>query len=132
MLLWGTMLLALLLALVHPVLTSTIAQAAPAPLAYRTYIRSRFESFGYAGEMRITISNGYVNGTYQPDTGGTLTPVHGGSQGSDIWLDIATLGRIHIQGKVKSDGTITGYGTSSGLSGAQYVFTAKPEASPSP
>lgn len=128
------MLLALLLALVHPALTSTVAQAAPAPAVqvYRTYIRPRFESFGYAGEMRITIVNGYVNGTYRPDTGGTLTSVRGGSQGSDIWLDIATLGRVHIQGKIKSDGTITGYGAPSGPSGKQYVFTAKPEASPPP
>jgi hypothetical protein len=134
MLSWGTMLLALLLALVHPALASTIAQVPPAPppQVYRTYIRPRFESFGYAGEMRITISNGYVNGTYRPDTGGTLTPVRGGSQGSDIWLDIATLGRIHIQGKIKSDGTITGYGAPSGPSGKQYVFTAKPESTPPP
>ena len=134
MLSWGTMLLALLLALVHPSLTTTVAQTSPAPplQVYRTYIRPRFESFGYAGEMRITISNGYVNGTYRPDTGGTLTPVHGGSQGSDIWFDIATLGSIHIQGKVNGDGTITGYGAPSGLSGTQYVFTAKPESSPSP
>ncbi|MGA8839092.1 MAG: hypothetical protein WBG27_06435 [Candidatus Aquilonibacter sp.] len=134
MLSWGTMLLALLLALVHPTLTTAVAQAPPAPTlqVYRTYIRPRFESFGYAGELRITITNGYVNGTYRPDTGGTLVPVHGGSQGSDIWFDIATLGRVHIQGTIKGDGTITGYGLPSGPSGKQYVFTAKPEASPAP
>ncbi len=128
------MLLALLLALVHPSLTSAVAQATPTPttLTYRTYIRPRFESFGYAGEMRITIVDGYVNGTYRPDTGGTLTPVRGGSQGSDIWFDIATLGGVHIQGTVKGDGTITGVGAPAGPSGKQYVFTAKPEASPSP
>jgi len=133
MLSWGTMLLALLLALVHPGNAFTIAQAAPAPVqAYRTYLRPRFESFGYAGELRITIVDGYVNGTYRPDTGGTLAQAHGGSQGSDIWLDIPILGRVHIQGKIGSDGSITGYGASAGPSGKQYVFTATPEASPSP
>jgi len=127
------MLLALLLAVVHPAIAGAVAQATPPPvLVYRTYIRPRFESFGYAGELRITIVNGYVNGTYRPDTGGSLTSVRGGSQGSDIWLDIATLGRIHIQGTLKSDGTISGVGVPLGSSTKQYVFTATPESSPSP
>jgi len=128
------MLCALLLAVVHSATVApAIAQATPAPpAAYRTYIRPRFESFGYAGELRITIVNGYVNGTYRPDTGGSLSHVQGGSQGSDIWLDIPTLGGIHIQGRVQSDGSITGLGAPLGPSAKQYVFTAKPEASPSP
>lgn len=128
------MILALLLAVVHAGLApAAVAQATPAPrLAYRTYIRPRFESFGYAGELRISIVNGYVNGTYRPDTGGTLTQVHGGSQGSDIWLDVATLGRVHIQGKIESDGAITGMGAPSGGGATQYVFTATPEPSASP
>ena len=128
------MLCALLLAAVHSAIApSAVSQATPAPqVTYRTYIRPRLESFGYAGELRIAIVNGYVIGTYRPDTGGTLMHVQGGSQGSDIWLDIPTLGGIHIQGRVQSDGSITGPGAPLGPSAKQYVFTAKPDASPSP
>lgn len=131
------MVCALLLAVVHSGITSAsaraVAQATPAPLqAYHTYIRPRFQSFGYAGELRISIVNGYVNGTYRPDTGGTLTQVHGGSQGSDIWFDIPTLGGIHIQGTIAGDGSITGLGAPLGPEAKQYVFTAEPEASPPP
>jgi len=132
------MVCALLLAAVHSAVApgrspSALAQATPAPpIAYRTYIHPRFDPFGYAGELRVTIVNGYVIGTYRPDSGGMLTHVQGGSQGSDIWLDIPTLGGIHIQGKVGSDGSITGLGVPLGLSAKQYVFTATPEASPSP
>jgi hypothetical protein len=128
------MLCALLFAAVHSASApSAVAQATPSPqIAYRTYIRPRFDSFGYAGELRIAVVNGYVIGTYRPDTGGTIARVAGGSQGSDIWLDIPTLGGIHIQGSVQSDGSITGLGTPLGPSAKQYVFTAKPEASPPP
>jgi hypothetical protein len=130
----GTMVLALLLAVVHAELApAVVAQTTPAPQrVYQTYIRPRFQSFGYAGELRIWIVNGYVTGTYRAQTGGTLTQVHGGSQGSDIWLDIATLGGVHIQGKVQSDGSITGLGAPLGPEARQYVFTAEPETSPSP
>jgi hypothetical protein len=124
------MLCALLFAAVHSASApSAVAQATPSPqIAYRTYIRPRFD----AGELRIAVVNGYVIGTYRPDTGGTIARVAGGSQGSDIWLDIPTLGGIHIQGSVQSDGSITGLGTPLGPSAKQYVFTAKPEASPPP
>jgi hypothetical protein len=128
------MLCALLLAVVHAASApSVVAQATPATLTgYRTYIHPRFDPFGYAGELRIAIVNGYVIGTYRADTGGTLTRVLGGSQGPDIWLDIPTLGGIHIQGRVQDDGSITGLGAQLGPSGKQYVFTAKPEVSPPP
>ncbi len=129
------MLCALLLAVVHSaaVTPPAVAQATPPTLQpYRTYIHPRFDPFGYAGELRIAIVNGYVIGTYRPDTGGTIANVQGGSQGSDIWLDIPTLGGIHIQGRVRNDGSISGLGSPLGPSAKQYVFTAKPEASPPP
>ncbi|HTU71352.1 MAG TPA: hypothetical protein VMF11_13665 [Candidatus Baltobacteraceae bacterium] len=125
------MILALLLALVHPA-PALVAQAAPVVKRYHTEIRPRFQAFGYTGEMQITIQNGYVNGTYRPDTGGRLETVRGGRQGSDIWFDIATLGGVHIAGKMKPDGSIIGYGAPLGPKAGQYVFTATPEASPSP
>jgi hypothetical protein len=121
------MLLALLLALIHPAIVQTVAvdDASPPPYVYHTYIRGRFQSFGYAGELRFTISNGYVTGTYRPDTGGTLTTVHGGSQGSRIWFDIATLGGVHINATMDASGEIKGMGSST-TGGQQWVFTATP------
>jgi hypothetical protein len=123
------MLVVLLIALIHPVLSSPVvlAQAAPEVHVYRTQIRPRLEAFGYTGVMRLTFStNGYVNGTYRPDTGGRVTTVHGGRQGSKVWLDIATLGGIHIEGTVKG-GVITGYGAPLGPGATQYAFTATPQ-----
>ncbi|HUA09656.1 MAG TPA: hypothetical protein VMA98_10300 [Candidatus Acidoferrales bacterium] len=115
------MLHALLLAVIH------------SGVLYHTYIRPRFESFGYGAEMRLTIDDGgYVNGTYRTDTGGHLSSVHGGTKGSHIWFDIATLGGIHIEGTMKGDGSIQGLGSSLGAGGKQWVFTATPEVSPSP
>jgi hypothetical protein len=121
------MLLAMLLALIHPAIVQTVAvdDATAQPYAYQTYIRGRFDSFGYAGELRFTISNGYVIGTYRPDTGGTLTTVRGGSKGSDIWFDIATLGGLHINATMEADGTMKGMGSST-ASPRQWVFTATP------
>ena len=116
----------MLLALIHPAIVQTVAvDSASAPYAYHTYIRGRFDSFGYAGELRFTISNGYVTGTYRAETGGTVTPVHGGSQGSQIWFDIATLGGVHINATMQSNGTIKGMGSST-ADGKQWVFTATP------
>jgi hypothetical protein len=126
------MLFAILLALIHPAPVTTIAvDNTSAPLVYHTYVRARFQSFGYGGQMRITITNGFVNGTYRPDTGGTLTTVHGGTQGSNIWLDIATLGGLRINGTMAADGSIKGMG-SSRTSSTAWVFTATPLPSPAP
>ncbi len=120
------MLFALLLTLIHPAIVQTVAvEDASLPYAYHTYIRGRFDSFGFAGELRFTISNGYVTGTYRPETGGTLTQVHGGSKGTNIWFDIATLGGVHINATMEASGAIKGMGSST-ADGKQWVFTATP------
>jgi hypothetical protein len=120
------MLLAILLALIHPAVITTVAvDDAGVPHAYHTYIRGRFDSFGYGGELRFMITNGYVTGTYRPDTGGTVTTVHGGRKGSQIWFDIATLGNLHINATLESNGAIKGMGSST-TGGKQWVFTATP------
>lgn len=122
------MLFALLLSLIHPAPITTVAvenNAVAQPYAYHMYVRGRFESFGYGGELRFTISNGYVTGTYRPDTGGTVTTVHGGNQGSHFWFDIGTLGGLHVDGTLQSNGSIKGMGSST-TGGKQWVFTATP------
>jgi hypothetical protein len=126
------MLLAILLALFHPAQITTIAvNDTSVPYVYHTYVRGRYDAFGYGGQMRFTITNGFVTGTYRPDTGGGLATVHGGTQGSRIWFDIATLGGLHINGTMEADGTIKGLGSSTSSS-KQWVFTATPLPSPSP
>lgn len=129
------MLLALVLALLapmHPVHAALVADASPAPQSYRTQLRPRFQAFGYTGELKLIFSSdGYVNGTYRPDTGGRLTMVRGGRQGKHIWFDLPTLGGVHVEATIDDSG-ITGVGSALGPSNREYIFTATPESSPSP
>jgi hypothetical protein len=98
---------------------------------YHTYLRPRFESFGYAARMTITISSdGYVNGTYRPQNGGGIDTVRGGRQGNKIWFDIGTLGGVHVEGTVDDSGAISGLASPLGPRNKTYVFTADPESSP--
>jgi hypothetical protein len=126
------MLLAMLLALIHPAIVQTVAvdDTSATQHVYQTYLRGRFQSFGYSGVLRFRIQDGFVNGTYRPDTGGTLTQVHGGVKGSNIWFDIATLGGMHVNATMQADGSIRGMG-SSRTGGGQWVFTATPLSSSS-
>lgn len=129
------MLLALLLAVAQPTVAQPLTVAASTvttsgPTTYQTYLRPRFQSFGYSGTLTLWISsNGIVHGTYRPDSG-SLVPgsVTGGTDGSKIWLDIPTLGGVHIEGKMDKKGVITGLGPSRTGDHA-YVLTATPVAS---
>jgi len=96
------------------------------PTTYRTEIRPRFEAWGYNGTMTLWSSNGYIHGTYRADSGdSTLVTCSGGRSGAKIWLDIPTLGDLHIEAHF--DGrVITGLGTTRS-GNKQYVFTATPE-----
>ncbi|HEY5341883.1 MAG TPA: hypothetical protein VIK27_12715 [Candidatus Aquilonibacter sp.] len=126
------MLLALMLALLAPLHAAPImpTDATPSPQVYRTLIRGRFEAFGYSGVMRLHFSDdGYVNGTYRPDSGGGIGTVRGGHQGKRIWLDIATLGGIHVEATL-DHGVIKGVAAPLGPQATQYVFTATPQPSP--
>ncbi|HTX55592.1 MAG TPA: hypothetical protein VMD47_00675 [Candidatus Acidoferrales bacterium] len=126
------MLLAMLLVLTHAAAPKAVADTTPARhFVYHTYLRERFQSFGVAGELRFTIANGYVNGTYRPDTGGGVYPVRGGEQGDHIWFDISRL-NVHVEGTMHADGTIAAMGTPLGQGAQQYVFTASPLPSASP
>ncbi len=74
-------------------------------------ITQRFHAIGYTGVLNIRIHDGYVNGTYTPDTGGSPTFVTGGTKGSRIWLDLHTLGGIHVEAHTDGD-RLLGLGTS--------------------
>lgn len=98
---------------------------------YQTYLRPRFESFGYAARMTLTVSrDGYVNGTYRPQSGGGIDTVRGGRRGDKIWFDIAAFGGVHVEGAVDDSGAISGLASALGPRSKTYVFTATPESSP--
>lgn len=119
------MLLALLLSV------APVAQTTAPPQTYRVQVRPRFDAIGYTGELKLWISSdGYVIGTYRPDTGGTLESVRGGHQGDRLWLDIPALGGLHVEATIGRDGALTGLASSSGTRGKVYVFTAVPEKRP--
>ena len=118
------MILALLLLLVQPTAPAT-PPTLPRNAAYRTEIRERYAAFGYTGVMRLRIANGYVNGTYRPDSGGTITPLSGGTDGSHIWFDLETLGGVHVEAHLEH-GKIVGLGSSRYGRLRTWVFTATP------
>jgi len=98
------------------------------PQVYQTYIRPRFEAFGWSGTLTLYVNNGDVTGTYRPDSGSPLTQsVIGHRDGTHIWLDISTLGGLKINGTIKN-GAISGLGTSPEKAGA-YIFIATPNVS---
>lgn len=101
----------------------------PAPIVYRTSIVRRFENIGTTGTLRIWVTGGVVRGIYQPDSG-NLAPasVSGGKSGRTVWLDIPTLGGLHVEGTLVN-GAIKGLGTPR-FGDAQYVFTATPQPTP--
>jgi hypothetical protein len=119
------MLLALLLAFgPQPAVVAVTTQVTT---TYQTYLRPRYESYGYSGTLTLRISSdGIVNGTYRPDSGSPFpSAVTGGVDGSKIWLDIPTLGGVHIEGTIKN-GRIDGLGPSR-ASNRNYVFSATPK-----
>ena len=104
-------------------------------LVFHTYVHDRLATYGYGGELKLSISErGYVSGTYRPETDGSLSPVSGARQGSEIWFDLRTLGGIHVEGTIEPDGSIAGIGTPLGIGtpSRQWVFSATPEATPKP
>lgn len=97
------------------------------PQVYHTYIRPRYESFGWSGTLTLYIKNGSVTGSYRADDGSLVTKwVTGKSDGTHIWLNIPTLGGLRVDGTIKN-GAIDGYATSLKKPGP-YVFTATPDA----
>lgn len=98
---------------------------------YRTYVHERFQSFGYAGTLQLRYENGYIQGTYRPDTGGGIEPVSGGYKGTKVWLDFRMLNQLHVEGTIEKNGDISGIGASlSAKNSLQYVFNAKQQANP--
>ena len=90
---------------------------------YSTTLASPYYPGAFEGTLTLnTAADGSINGFYRPADTGRIGEVTGGTDGKTIWLDLPTLGRIHIDGKV--DGPqITG---STLIYGRSYNFTATP------
>jgi hypothetical protein len=126
------MFLALILTVLAPMHAphAMVATNAPDTHVYRTLIRERFEAFGYTGLLRLHFSkDGYVSGTYEPESGGQIGTVRGGHQGKRVWFDLPTLGGIHVEASFDR-GVIKGVATPLGPQAKQYDFTATPRTSP--
>jgi len=122
------MLLALLLAMLHPNVVAVTTQVTSAPsTTYRTTTVKRFESFGSNGTLTLWFdAKGYVHGNYVADDGGsTNMPVSGGRDGSKIWLDFAGIG-LHVSGTIDAAGVLHCLGSKRNSTG-QFVFTATPK-----
>ena len=108
-------------------LAAILAQTSPAIHDYRVQFRSRMTAGVTTGELKLTFLNdGYVNGTYRPDSGGLWRPIHGGYKGNQIWF---TISGLYVQATMTDSG-ISGVAASTGVGRRQYLFTATPEASP--
>ncbi len=114
--------------MVSMVLSLLVAISQP-PATYNVYIRPRFEAFGYAGTLTLRFAgNGIINGTYRDANGAIPQSVQGSIKGSTIYLDLPTLGRLHVTGHVEPNGDIDGFGSPlSGSSTTLYIFTASRE-----
>ncbi len=98
----------------------SIAPAAPVGklLVYNTTLTPRYGVGEYAGTLRIRISPaGIVNGFYQNDQG-QVSPVTGGVRGAQIWFDVASGHRLHVNGTLQKN-QIVGYSLQ-----RSYAFTA--------
>jgi hypothetical protein len=98
---------ALLAALALPVTAQAATTTAAQPQHYdlQTSITDRYHAGAYEGRLTLTIyPNGIVQGTYLPSDGGARS-VSGGLTGTNIWLDIGMMGRLHLSGTFK-DGVL--------------------------
>jgi hypothetical protein len=78
-------------------------------IQYTTRIVPQLGVGEYDGRMTLTLnSNGIVNGTYIPDSGGPRV-VTGGFNGDQVWLDFGFMGKLHMTGKFKNGRRIVGH-----------------------
>jgi hypothetical protein len=94
----------LLAALAFPVASQAATTTAAPPQHYdiQTRLIDRHHAGEYDGRLVLTIyPNGIVQGTYLPSDGG-IRDVTGGLTGTNIWLDVGSLGQLHLSGTFKN------------------------------
>ena len=86
------------------------------------------------GKMTLSVArDGLINGWYLPADAGPPVEVIGSKHGSDLWLEIGSMGSLRVYGSVNKTGMIGGTATQypqvgSSYSGAPptFSFTARP------
>lgn len=86
------------------------------------------------GKMTLSVSDdGTISGSYVPADAGPPVEVTGGTRGTELWLDVGSMGSLRIYGAMNGDGTITGTATQYPRIGGDYAnvpptfsFVAKP------
>src|SRR6202035_5745994 len=65
----------------------------------------------FDGTLKLTVTDGIVNGYYFPADEGTIVSVVGGEQNGQYWMDIGGNTRLHIYAKAGTDGSLVGTAT---------------------
>lgn len=99
----------------------------PVHVNYQTSITSLVGfSYPYTGRLELTLNpDNLITGYYRPADNNDLIPVTGARDGKNVWLDIGTTGRMHVQGTL-NNGVITGTAYDNRSNGA-YKFSASIE-----
>ncbi|HXW50475.1 MAG TPA: hypothetical protein VEJ41_00675 [Candidatus Acidoferrales bacterium] len=92
------------------------ALAAPAQVAYTTTLQATDPASRIAyfyGSLQLTVGpDGLVHGWYQPQYGGSFTPVTGSYKDGKYWLTFGS-GSFQVFATKQADGTIAGTATNS-------------------
>ena len=92
---------------------------------YATSLRPEYQAGSLEGTLKLTTApDGTISGYYRPADESRQVDVQGGSDGSSIWLNIGTMGQLHIDGKLQGT-QIVG---ATLLNGRTYDFVATPTA----
>ena len=111
---------------------TTAVASADTPVATYHDTTSMISTYGdggagqYAGTLDIDIyASGVVSGWYRPQDG-LPTPITGGRDGKNIWLDIGRGQRFHITGTLAPDGAIVGQAVRGHKQSGIFDFRATP------
>ena len=121
--------------------TTSAAALASAPTQTRSYDTVMTQTLplpsagAIVGKMTLSVANdGLINGWYVPADAGPPVEVTGSKHGSDLWLEIGSMGSLRVYGSVSKNGQIAGTATQYPDIGDIYAgtpptfsFVAKPK-----
>ncbi len=99
---------------------------APVHATYETSMRPVLHAFDgpWTGTLQLTFNpSGIIQGYYRPADNMAYIPVTGGRDGDNVWLDIGSSGRLHVNGTLQN-GAIVG-GAIDERTHEAYNFTAR-------
>ena len=104
---------------------STSLASAPAQTrSYNTVMTQTLplpDAGAIVGKMTLRVSDdGTINGSYIPADAGPPVEVTGGTRGSELWLEIGSMGLLRFYGTMNGDGTIAGTATQYPGIGSDY------------